>query len=136
MKHRIVILAWVAAAGCGGAANEASSSGCYGESIELLVTPQSVPRGAAVDIAVQWKVTQTIDEPAEARLVLGEAEEVEVRFPLVLSPLLEGEPPSYGGSLLNPFGAGAPPGDLVVMVRAADGGCATPPSDVTTVALE
>ncbi len=110
------------------------------ENIGLTVSPYAVTRGATIEIVVIWETTEPLSSPV-ATLSVGVANAVEVDVPLVLAPDLESGSVSGGdrylGSLLNPFGLGAPSGaGRVLAIADTIGDCLSSPSATTTFELQ
>lgn len=93
----------------------------------LEVQPPLVQRGAETEITIVWSVDAVLTR-AGATLDLHDDIEVDVE----LVPI-DG---SYEGRLVNPFGAGAPSGDVSVLARGELAGCTPDPTRVTSFYLE
>jgi hypothetical protein len=134
---RWLVLAVLGVAGCSDdmlddAPHSADVCGAYTEALD--VTPLVVTRGEAVDVQIHWQLDRMVAEPAQARLILGSGEEIEVDVPLTFSDV---DPTfTFVGTQLNPFGAGAPAGSLVITAVGSSVLCSTPPSATTTISLE
>jgi hypothetical protein len=129
-----------ALAGCSAsdlASSEVDSSDCAGRgaSVSLDVEPAALQRDDPVDILVRWELSARASEPTTATLIAGAASEIEVELVLALDPEATGV--VYRASQLNPFGAGVPPGTVVVLASGkARDGCAVPATATTTFELQ
>jgi hypothetical protein len=109
---------WIVAIWLAGCASEdtksldSSTPRCPDNSstVSLVVTPDPLVRNDLVDLVVTWVVLQELAEPAVAQLSIGDVE-VDV-------PLLRTGDRVYEAALLNPFGAGAPSGEVSVLASA------------------
>ena len=98
--------------------------------VELFATPEVLVRGESVPISVAWK---TYSEPTDTRAVLrvGGNPMVEVEAPLAFDTSAD----SYTAEILNPFGLGAPGGQVEVEVRGVSP-CGGAASAVTVFRLQ
>ena len=106
------------------------------ENVRLTVNPYAVTRGAAIEIVITWETTHSLSSPV-ATLSVGVANAVEVDVKLVLEAASEVSGERHTGSLLNPFGLGAPSGAGRVLAVADNAGdCLSSPSATTTFELQ
>ncbi len=112
--------------GCGGGAMSApSDERCpnNGSSVDLAVAPAELARGAGELIYVDWHLYGSVDA-AVAKLLAGANQEIEVELPLLLdTDTSDVGSFTYSGQLQNPFGAGAPAGEVVVVASGKSTGC-------------
>ena len=117
--------------GCGGAAsNAAAIDRCLDNAatVSLVVTPQALNRGEAVDIQIVWTVYAELAAPVVATLVTGSNDDIEVDVSLI-EDIQVSTYPTYYGTQLNPFGLGVPAGSAAVLVSAGSAaGCDTSPT--------
>jgi hypothetical protein len=109
-------------------------SACPGNDVTTLfeVEPAVVVRDAEVDITVRWLTTAELVEPL-ATFQVGDDPVVEIEVPLVA----ESAATDHRGSLLNPFGTGAPAGIVQVLAEAKPAaGCLVSPTASTAFTLE
>ena len=103
--------------------------------VALDVSPVVLARGDAVDLDILWTVDTGLTAPVVATLHAGNGPVVEVELPLELQT--GASLYAYHGSLLNPFGAGAPAGTVGVLTSAGvASGCDTTPTAATALTLE
>jgi hypothetical protein len=103
--------------------------------LAISVTPDPLARGDAIDVEISWSVDLQLTAPVVATLSAGDGPVVEVDVPLLLDS--GSYPYDYVGSVLNPFGVGAPAGTLEVLTRAGvASGCDLIPTAATAITLE
>ena len=107
--------------------------GCDGAlTASLIVNPEAVTRDAHAIISVEWQVYESLSLP-RLRLSVGDDTLVEVELPM--HETAEGSR-LYRVEALNPFGAGAPVGEVTVFAfDAGDHGCAVAPSATSNFLL-
>jgi hypothetical protein len=104
-------------------------------SVSPTVSPASLARDAAVEIAVEWVLHQTLGQGAVAELAI--AGEVMVEVEVGLASASGAASPTYAGSILNPFGAAVPAGVVSVLAQARPvSGCGVLATAATSLVLE
>jgi hypothetical protein len=135
MRFASLLLIALTACSSGVSTNlDSSDRYCPGNHVTALfeVEPAEVARDAAVDITVRWVTTVALVQPL-ATFRVGDDPVVEVEVPLVAGS----DATDHRGSLLNPFGAGAPAGVVEVLAEAAPAaGCLVFPTASTAFTLE
>jgi hypothetical protein len=141
MSRTLVTVALACLAGCSAddLAAEAPGNGwgCTDNSVTVTFTvePATLVRNADYTLSVRWEAYEPLNDPV-ASLRVGDGPVVEVELPLS-GPMDSAVYHGYGGSLLNPFGAGAPAGTVEVLAEAApNSGCHAFPTAATAFELE
>lgn len=103
-------------------------------SVSATVAPVVLVRGSAVPVEVRWELDRAASGPVLATLTNGVADNIEVELPLkdVESPAAN----VYSGTLMNPYGLGAPVGEVAVILTTRPTGCDTGLSAATSFTLE
>jgi len=102
--------------------------------MSVTVTPAVVMRASAIPVVLRWELDRAASGPVLATLTNGAADNIEVELPLeeVGSPAAN----VYGGTLMNPYGLGAPIGEVAVILTTRPTGCNTGLSATTSFTLE
>ncbi|MCK5690516.1 hypothetical protein KAI87_14650 [Myxococcota bacterium] len=111
----------IAASGCGGESESSFDDGDYAcVSHSLSVMPEQLVAGADTNITIEWALGFVAPVPVQARLVMGDGEELT----LLVELSLEGEGYDYflyHAQLQNPFGRGIDAGYITVIAEAPEG---------------
>ena len=141
MLRAVALFALTAVVGCSASDELAKMPGNFEDCTDNSVTftfgvePLTLVRNADVSLSVRWETFASLNDPV-ATLRVGDGPVVEVEVPLL--PEADGVAGhAYQGSLLNPFGMGAPAGTVEVLAAAsANEGCSTSPTAATAFELE
>lgn len=125
----IILLSGITACAVAHSDAKGSDQACLAETLLMAAAPSELTRGETVDLNITWSLDRTLSD-VQAQLALG-AGDTSIA---VVVPLVSDEVGLQRGSLLNPFGVGAPAGEVSVLATGSlDQQCAI--SAATTLVL-
>ena len=133
----MVLVGGLLLSGCGSDALNASyedkDAHCAVSTLSFTVTPAVLSRGDSVTVDLRWETDTSLITPVHATLFAGADDEIEVEMPLSESTTAA----IWVGSVMNPYGAGAPAGDAWILAEsAAPSGCLAAPNATASFTLQ